>query len=232
MFRHRNRIFPIVFLAIVFLDTPAYPLGRAGWDRYLDAAGILLAFFGQLLRALVIGLAYIHRGGKGGKVYADDLVQNGIFAHSRNPLYVGNITVFIGLFVVLNSRLGYALGVPCVILAYLSITLAEEAFLRAKFGATYEDYCKRVNRFVPSLKGLGATLASMQFDWRRVLRKEYGSTWTWMTAVLLLLWWEKIAIEGWAAARSNLPLYGLCWAIVTACYLAVRFLKKTGRLQS
>jgi protein-S-isoprenylcysteine O-methyltransferase Ste14 len=232
LFRHRNRIFPIAFLAIVTLDRPRYPLGSPAWDRGLDAIGIILALAGQMLRALVIGLAYIRRGGKGGKVYADDLVQDGIFAHSRNPLYVGNFAVFLGLFVILNSPLGYLLGVSSVCLAYLSITLAEEAFLRGKFGAVYEDYCRRVNRFLPRLHGLRETVASMRFDWKRVVRKEYGSTWTWLTTAILLMLWEKSNVEGWPTARPHLPIYLTCFGVVTISYLVARFLKKTGRLES
>ena len=230
LFLHRNSIFPVVFLAIVFLDRPRYPFGDASWDRILDLVGILLALSGQVIRALAIGLAYIDRGGKDGKVYATKLVQDGIFAHSRNPLYLGNILVFLGLFVVLNSRLGYLLGVPAVLVAYLSITLAEENFLRGKFGAEYVEYCKRVNRFLPSLRGLRTTLSSMRFDWLRVIRKEYGSTWTWMTAVVILLAWERLAVEGWTALRPDLPIFALIWGVIMASYLVVRFLKKTDRL--
>jgi len=231
LFRHRNYVFPTVFLAIVLLDRPRYPFGSAGADRLLDAAGILLAAAGQALRALVIGLQYVRRGGKDGKVYADDLVVEGIFAHSRNPLYVGNIAVFLGLFLVLNSWLGYVVGVPAMLVAYLALVRAEENFLLGKFGESYRDYCRRVPRFLPRWKGMGATLAAQRFDWKRVIRKEYGSTWAWVTAVLLLIYWERFAVEGADAAHAARPLLLLAWGAATVLYGAARFLKKTRRLQ-
>ena len=45
---------------------------------------------------LTIGYEYIVRGGRQGKVYAEDLVQGGVFAHSRNPLYLGNLLIIVG----------------------------------------------------------------------------------------------------------------------------------------
>jgi len=231
LFRYRNAVFPVVFLGIVFLDPPRYPAGSAGWDRALDSLGILVALAGQSLRVLVIGLKYIARGGRHGQVYADDLVRGGIFAHSRNPLYVGNIAVFLGLFIVLNSWAGYLIGVPAVFLAYISIVRAEEAFLGAKFGESYRDYCREVNRFLPSLAGLRQTIASMKFDWPRVVRKEYGSTWTWISTVIGLLYWERGAVEGFESVRSSAPRYLAAWGALTLLYLIARVLKKTGRLK-
>lgn len=231
LFSYRNFVFPAVFLAIVLLDRPRYPFGSAAWDRVLDCVGIALAAAGQAFRALVIGLVYIRRGGKDGKVYADDLVQDGIFAHSRNPLYVGNIAVFVGLFVVLNSVLGYLVGVPAVFLAYISLVSAEETFLLGKFGDTYREYCRRVPRFLPKLSGLRETIRTQRFNWRRLIRKEYGSTWTWVTVVIGLCYWERLAVEGAEVARSSLEACLLAWGAITVAYGVARFLKKTGRLR-
>jgi protein-S-isoprenylcysteine O-methyltransferase Ste14 len=230
LFRFRNAVFPVVFVVIVFLGRPLYPFGSAAWDRALDAVGIALALGGQTLRALVIGLSYVVRGGKAGKVHAEDLVQEGIFAHSRNPLYVGNIAVFLGLFLVLNSWPGYLVGIPLVLLSYISLVRAEETFLLARFGEPYREYCRKVPRFLPRWHGLRATIAEQRFNWQRVVRKEYGSTWVWMIAVIALLYWEILAVEGSAVAQNRLPFLLLAWGIVTLAYGLARFLKKTRRL--
>ena len=67
--------------------------------------GLLITVTGQLIRGATIGLAYIIRGGKEGKVYAEELVTTGIFNHCRNPLYVGNILMLFGVGVLSNSLL-------------------------------------------------------------------------------------------------------------------------------
>ena len=232
LFTGRNHIFPLAFVAIAAASRPRAAFGSERGDLALDAIGLAVALAGQTLRAMVIGLAYIRRGGKGKKIHADNLVQDGFFAHSRNPLYLGNMMVFLGLFLVLNSNLGYLVGVPFFYVAYLSITLAEEAYLRKHFGDEYAAYYRRVNRFIPSLKGIGATMRSMSFDWGRLVRKEYGSTFIWITAALGLLLWEKAARLGWGSVGPRARVLAAVWAVAIAGYLLARYLKKTGRLSA
>ena len=232
LFTGRNVIFPLAFLGIAAASPPRAPFGSEHADVALDAIGLVVAAAGQALRAVVIGLAYIRRGGKAQKIHADRLVQDGFFAHSRNPLYLGNITVLLGLFLVLNSVSGWLVGVPFFYLAYLSITLAEEDYLRRKFGDEYAIYARRVPRFVPSLRGLGATVRSMKFDWGRLIRKEYGSTFLWITTALLLLLWEAAARHGWDSVGPRARVVGAIWVAAFAAYLLARYLKKTGRLSA
>ena len=78
---------------------------------------------------VTIGLAYIIRGGKNKKVYAEDLVTTGIFAHCRNPLYVGNILMLAGVGILSNSLLYVVIMIPFFLFVYQAIVLAEENFL-------------------------------------------------------------------------------------------------------
>jgi len=61
------------------------------------------------------------------------------------------------------------------LLAYASIIAAEEAYLRQKFGAQFDDYCRRVNRILPRLTGFREAIAGMRFNWRRLVTKEYNT---------------------------------------------------------
>ena len=70
----------------------------------------------------------------------------------------------------------------------------------------------------------------MTFDWPRVVRKEYGSTFAWITAVIALLVWERVAVEGEASVRPDLGTYGIAWLAAFALWGVARFLKKTKRL--
>ena len=231
LFHWRNALFPLVFLVVAAVPWPLAPFGDESADAWMDTAGLALALAGQALRVAVIGLAYIRRGGKEGRIHADDLVVDGLFAHSRNPLYLGNMMIFAGLFVVLNSPTGWLVGAPFYLFAYWAITLAEENFLRGQFGAAYDEYCRRVpNRFWPKLAGLGATMRSMEFNSRRVVRKEYGATFSWFTTFLALLVWERAARGGGAMALRALPTVGVVWAAAAGGYATARVLKKRGRL--
>jgi protein-S-isoprenylcysteine O-methyltransferase Ste14 len=228
-FKARNAVFPAVFLGLALASTPLVPRGPWRWDLALDLLGIAVALSGQALRAAVIGLAYIRRGGLAGKVHADKLVTTGLFAHSRNPLYVGNFLALLGFCLVHNSLLCYLAGIPFFAFAYLAIVVTEEDFLARRFGADYADYCRRVPRFLPRLAGLGETLGSMRFDWRRVVRKEYGSTFSGIAMILFLLSWDAYRIGSPGFPRLRAVSLAIAAALVPV-YLLARWLKKSGRL--
>lgn len=225
-FKFRDFLFPVVFLGLALASEP----GGGPWDRALDLLGILVALAGQLLRAVVIGFAYIRRGGKDKQVYAESLVQEGVFAHSRNPLYLGNFLALVGFCLVHDSALCYLVGIPFFAFAYLAIVAAEEEYLHGKFGADYEAYCRRVPRFIPSFARLGATLGGMSFDWKRLVRKEYGSTFAGLTLILALLVWDEYRLHGPDSARGLLPGVLSVWAVLVCGYLTARVLKKSGAL--
>lgn len=230
LFHYRNGLFPITFLLLALASRPLLFRGSLASDAVLDAIGLGLALAGQTLRAVVIGLAYIVRGGKDRRIYADKLVTDGFFAHSRNPLYLGNMLVYLGLFLILNSVVGYAVGVPFFLIAYLCITAAEEDFLRRQFGETYEAYYRRVPRFIPNLSGIGQTMRGMRFNWKRLIRKEYGSAFSWMTTALALVYWEHFRERGADASLPVLAIVMGVWVVLLLGYCTARFLKKAKRL--
>ncbi len=116
----------------------------------MDAIGILVSLLGQSLRVLVIGLVYITRGGQNRQVWANALVDTGMFAHSRNPLYLANLLLFLGLAIVHNGWAMYLIVVPFFVFAYVCIVAAEEQYLYGRFGepmpttvAACRDGCRR-----------------------------------------------------------------------------------------
>jgi protein-S-isoprenylcysteine O-methyltransferase Ste14 len=232
VFRHRNNLVPAAIALIVLLTRPRPWLGDERFDAVLDTIGILVSLTGQALRVLVIGLAYIQRGGKNKRIAADHLVTDGVFAHCRHPLYVGNFLLLLGLMMIWNSPGAYVIGMGGVGLSLFAMASAEEAFLRRKFGAAYEAYCARVNRFVPNFRGLRQTLADFHFDWKRVLRKEYGTTFSWTTTAVVLIILEHLEWDRWADARGVVIRAALAWLCLAALWGVARWMKKTRRLVS
>ena len=226
-FHYRNALFPVAYL-LLFLNGPEiiddYRLAVAG--------GLIVALAGQGLRAVTIGLEYIIRGGRNRQVYAEKLVQGGIFAHCRNPLYVGNFLVILGLGIACNSRLFLAFGIPFFLFAYWAIIAAEENFLRSKFGDEFAAYCARVNRFVPNFSGLGSTLQSMQFNWRRLISAEYGSTYAWLAAIILLTLKNLWTNEDYQRRQGMVWVLWSLLLLVTVAYGIARYLKKSGALKT
>lgn len=225
-FHYRNGLFPVGYL-VMFINGPAIFADY----RLAFFLGLVVAASGQALRAVTIGLDYIIRGGRNRQVHAEKLVQGGIFAHCRNPLYVGNFLILLGVGIASNSLIFMAIGIPFFLFAYWAIIAAEEAFLRGKFGDEFTAYCGRVNRLLPNFTGLTQTLQGMRFNWRRLITAEYGTTYIWMAAILLLalkhLWFSR-------GYRNHLiPTYAL-WGlllVVTVAYWTARYAKKSGRLK-
>ncbi|RME35640.1 MAG: S-isoprenylcysteine methyltransferase [Gammaproteobacteria bacterium] len=232
LFRYRNGLFALVLFALLF-GLPPHPFGGdLASDRWLDLIGLLVALAGQGLRAAVIGLAYIKRGGLNKKVHADDLVTDGLFRHCRNPLYVGNLLILAGLFIIHNNPWVYLLGGAFFVSAYIAIVAAEEHFLAGRFGQAYADFCRQTPRWWIDPRGLRATLAGMRFNWKRVLAKDYASAFTWIVTALAVMAWEAVQTVGWEAARPRLEETGTLALTGLLLVLVVRWLKKRRLLRA
>lgn len=99
--------------------------------------GGVIAILGVIIRALASG--HVKKNA--------ELTMTGPYAYSRNPLYVGSIVIGIG-FAVASMSLWIVLGLVVLFLAiYIPVIRSEETFLRSQF-ADFDDYCRRVPRFV------------------------------------------------------------------------------------
>ena len=77
------------------------------------------------------------------------LVIRGPYRFTRNPMYVGMLTVVLGWTILFGAAplLLYALALGTAF--HLFIILYEEPHLRAEFPGEYEAYCSRVPRWLP-----------------------------------------------------------------------------------
>jgi protein-S-isoprenylcysteine O-methyltransferase Ste14 len=80
------------------------------------------------------------------------LIVSGLYEYVRNPMYVGVFLVIIGHFLWFGywSLLIYAF--LFLIPVHLFVTLYEEPHLKETFGESYEQYLKRVPRWIPRFK--------------------------------------------------------------------------------
>lgn len=231
LFHYRNAIGPAGFLLALFFTTPSYPLGRPDLGALFNVVGIFTVGLGQAIRIVTIGYEYIERGGRDRRVYASRLVQGGIFGQCRNPMYVGNVLICAGVVLVAHTLAFYVIVLPFVLLSYLCIVAAEEAFLRDKFGAEYEEYCSRVNRWWPRLSGWQRSLQGMRFNWKRVLVKEYNTVFILVLALAALMLWNRYSLAGPEALPATRVLATAVagWLIL---YAVVRTLKKGGYVKA
>ena len=79
---------------------------------------------------------------------AKHLVTGGVFARSRNPIYLADLMVLLGWWCWLGDwTAGWGLLVFWGWMSALQIP-AEEAALRAHFGQAFVDYCHQVRRWI------------------------------------------------------------------------------------
>jgi protein-S-isoprenylcysteine O-methyltransferase Ste14 len=221
LFSHRNALFPVAFL-LAFLPGPKL------FDEPIAAtlAGAAVATVGELIRIVTIGLRYIVRGGRDRRVYAQDLITEGIYGHCRNPMYVGNLFILIGVGIAANSLSCLAVVVPLFVFVYASMVAAEESYLRTRFGADFDRYASEVPRWMPKWRGLLSTLGDAEFRWRRVLVKEYGTPFAWISGICVLGGWNLWRDGRFDTHGQAVQVLLSAIVAVTLVWGVVRYLKK------
>ena len=124
-------------------------IGIVDWGS-LGIGGIVMAVVGAILIPTGIAIAVWgvrtlsseqSMGMKG------EFVMKGPYRYSRNPQYLGDVLMMIGIILVTDSVMALVTGI-LAILWFLLAPLAEEPWLREQFGKKYEQYCHKVPRFV------------------------------------------------------------------------------------
>ncbi len=232
-FRWRDTAFSLIFAFAMYLVTrPEMGLGNTREEWIITGAGLFIAACGQFVRAFTIGFAYIKRGGLKKEIYAETLVHRGMFAHSRNPMYLGNLMIVTGAIITINIIYYYIIALPLFYFIYLSITVSEEEYLSKKFGAEYQTYLKEVNRFIPGNLGkFKKSTEGMSFTWKRLIKKEHGSfvvVFAGLCLCILLKFHFRHNVS-WDSCMA-ITLYSSMGALLLFQIVSA-ILKRTGRLE-
>jgi protein-S-isoprenylcysteine O-methyltransferase Ste14 len=172
-------------IAATLLLIPAGPPGT--FSTRVLWAGVLIVAAGEGLRLWAvnhIGVISRTRSDRLGP-----LVASGPFSLVRNPLYVGNILLWVGFAV--SARLFWLAPLVALLLAleYHAIVRWEEQLLESRLGDTYRAYVTRVPRWIPSIRPPDRPISGHRFSWRETLFSERGT----LIAISLgyLLLWVK-----------------------------------------
>jgi protein-S-isoprenylcysteine O-methyltransferase Ste14 len=76
------------------------------------------------------------------------VVKTGVFAISRNPLYLGSALVFLGIALALNMLWALVMLLLSIVLCHYILIIPEEQYLTAKFGDEYKEYMTSVHRWL------------------------------------------------------------------------------------
>lgn len=111
------------------------------WSHFL--IGIVFIIIGVIFISWSIKTLSTHAtlGFKG------KLVISGPYKYSRNPQYISDIFIIIGIIILSNSLFSFITGLLGIFL-FISVPFIEEPWLKKQFKEEYEDYCKKVSRFL------------------------------------------------------------------------------------
>ncbi len=219
-FKWRNALFPVLVFALYLLVRPATQA------RWLDLLAIALVIVGVLIRATVIGYVLVLRDGDNKVSHADELFTKGMFGICRNPLYLGNITTYIGIFLLHGAWPVLLLGAGLFVFIYYAIIFSEESFLRGKFGQSFADYCARVPRLMPMLGNWSAATKDMTFSFKRAIWVEYNVMTQAILMVALALWYKSWAVSG----SATMPMVSIVLLVAGVAFIGtIRVLKARAR---
>ena len=130
------------WLATALVGDPAH-LG--GWRTPLGWA-LVLAFVGW--NGWSLWLFRRHETGLLPGQTTRAMIEDGPYLLSRNPLYVGLLALYLGLALLAPTLWGLVLFPAAVLLVLSGAIRPEERFLHERFGAPYDEYARRVRRWL------------------------------------------------------------------------------------
>lgn len=109
--------------------------------------------FFLIIGAIISVMGLVMRGWASGHIQKEkELTISGPYRYTRNPLYLGNFVLGLGLVIGSHSWWALAIFFFYFLLFYPAIILEERERMRKLFPEKYEDYRVRVPLFFPSLK--------------------------------------------------------------------------------
>lgn len=144
---------PLIYGAALLLAIGASIVLPSAWIGR-PMSDILLAFGGLLVAATVALYVTALRAFTRARTTvqpnaaATHLITDGPFKLSRNPLYLANTILMIGIGLVTGSLWFLALGIVAAFAVQKLAIEPEERHLQARFGRSYREYAKRVRRWI------------------------------------------------------------------------------------
>ena len=172
LFRHRTSIPLPVAIAILTLR-----VGEAPPSPFLVGVGVGVTVVGELIR--LWGVYHIGAISRTRSDRLGPLIDSGPFAHVRNPLYLGNILLWLGF--ALSAHLLWLAPIVVMLLAfeYHAIVRWEETLLADRLGDSYRRYMERVPRWIPKPAARSSTgveaATPVVFSWRDTFYSERGT---------------------------------------------------------
>lgn len=188
----------------------------------LRVIAFAVSFLGLVIRAITIGYAPKDTSGRNSKDHvAGVLNTTGIYSIVRNPLYLGNFLIVLGVALIVKPFWLVVIYFFIFWIYYEQIIFSEEEFLLKKFGENYYKWTNKTPVIIPKFTGYKKNILS--FSLLNVLGREYQSFFALIVVFFLL---ETIG----TFQAENFFIINKVWIIILsasfAIFLILRILKK------
>ena len=160
-----------------------------------DIVCLFISFLGLAIRAFTIGHTPKNTSGRNIKGQKAEVVNTtGIYSIVRHPLYLGNFVIWLGLSLFTETLFFIVIFILAFWLYYERIMLAEEQFLRRKFGKEYEEWAINTPSFLPDFSKWASS--NLPFSWKNVFKREYNGFVNIILAYTILAFVRNYSITG------------------------------------
>ena len=180
LFRNRS------WLPVLFIGVPLLVPGRMSTALWIIGAIFIVA--GEWIR--LAGVAAAGTVTRRRSRTVQRLVTYGIFVWVRNPLYVGNLLIWMGFTIISGVLWFLPIAVVIFAIEYSLIVRYEEGVLESIFGGEYLAYKQSTPRWTPRPPKVAS---SGPHDWREAWRSETSTFLQYAALVGIFAikqWWE------------------------------------------
>lgn len=231
-FNYRSSI-PLGLVILMILERKHFYAFKSPYfkDFVFESVCFAAAFLGFIIRAYTVGHCQFGTSGRNTKgQYADSLNTDGMYSIVRNPIYVGNFFIILGISMLSQSYEVVFINLLLFIIFYIPVILLEEDFLLDKFKDAFIEYAKQTPALVPNFKLWRKP--ELKFNIARFLAREndsfFGVIWAFFLIEILRDYTleNKISFDaGWVA------IMGFCSTLWVILKSMRRYLKSIDKDQ-
>lgn len=190
----------------------------------------ILDFFGMLM---ILTGSFIRMSARGHKVACSPkgwgLAQDGLYAYTRNPMYLGTFTIGVGFTFIIWPWWAAFIFAVLFYLRFRPLIASEEKHLKTIFPEEYEQYCNCVPRIFPSIMSLLKINLAYECPWHELWQtKERRTVWTLPLIIFIAEIMKEWVLYQVPPSRTTFLPFVLAIAVFSVI-LAIEYFLKDGK---
>ncbi len=195
-------------------------------DNFWEGLCIGISLLGLFVRVLVVG--YVPRGTSGRSTRcqaAETLNTTGMYSIVRNPLYLGNFIIVLGILLFVQVWWIVLIGILGFWFFYGCIVSTEEKFLQKKFGTEFLEWAKKTPAFYPRLKNWQKP--NISFSLKTAVKREFSTFFSIVASLTFL----DIAADFLSERKLEIePFWIIFFVTSLMIYITLLILKKKTKI--